>query len=67
MVPPDVGLRISQDEIALLNRYSVEVRYPGEWEPVTRADARSAVKAARDLRDSVMAILERLSPEQDPP
>lgn len=57
LVPPDMGLRISLPELALLNRYSVEVRYPGEWEPVTRADARSALKAAKRVREAVRVIL----------
>jgi HEPN domain-containing protein len=67
MVPPDAGLRVSREEIALLNRYSVEVRYPGEWEPVTRADARSALVAARGVKESVLAILAGLLQEPDPP
>ena len=67
LVPPDMGIRISPPELALLNRYSVEVRYPGEWEPVTRADARSALRAAREVREAVLAILAGLLQGQDPP
>lgn len=37
----DVGL------LAQLNRFAVETRYPGDWEPVTRDDAKEAVASAR--------------------
>ncbi len=67
LVPPDIGLRISPQEMALLNRYSVEVRYPGEWEPVTRAEAKSALKAAKEMRKAVRAVLEELYHRRDPP
>ena len=67
LVSPDTGLRISPPELALLNRYSVEVRYPGEWEPVTHADASSALKAARRVREAVLAILTEQLQGQDPP
>ncbi len=67
LVSPDMGVRVSPTELALLNRYSVEVRYPGEWEPVTRADATSALKAARRVREAVRAILVELQQRKDPP
>jgi len=57
LVPPDAGLVVPAHEMALLNRYSVEVRYPGEWEPVTRTDALDALGAARRVREAVRAIL----------
>ncbi len=61
LVPPDIGLGITAEELSLLNRYSVEVRYPGEWEPVTRAEARDALELARRVRAAAMAALPGLS------
>ena len=57
LVPRDAGLQVTKDGLSLLNRYSVEVRYPGDWEPVTRAEARDALEIAMRVRDAVMAIL----------
>lgn len=65
LVSPDMGVRVSPTELALLNRYSVEVRYPGEWEPVTRADATSALEAARRVREAVRALLAEQHMGQD--
>lgn len=40
-----------------LAEYGTVTRYPGEYEPVTLAEARSAVAAARRVRKDVRAIL----------
>jgi HEPN domain-containing protein len=57
LVPRDAGLKVTKDELSILNRYSVEVRYPGDWEPVTRAEARDALETAMRVKGAVMAIL----------
>jgi len=57
LVPRDAGLQVTKEELSLLNRYSVEVRYPGDWEPVTRAEARDALEIAMKVKGAVMAIL----------
>jgi HEPN domain-containing protein len=57
LVPRDAGLQVTKDELSILNRYSVEVRYPGDWEPVTRSEARDALETAMRVRGAVMAIL----------
>jgi HEPN domain len=49
----DLGLKVA--ELDRVNRYGVEARYPGDWEPITRADAEEAVKIARATRDAVRA------------
>ncbi|MFQ5804660.1 MAG: HEPN domain-containing protein [Candidatus Methylomirabilales bacterium] len=51
----ELGLEIS--EIVALNRYTVEARYPGDWEPITRDDAEEAVAIARKAREAVRACL----------
>jgi HEPN domain-containing protein len=42
-VPPAV------DEAFTLTQYAVQARYPGEWEPVTEEEARSALKSAAEV------------------
>lgn len=37
------------EEILPLNRYNVEARYPGDWEPITRREAEKAVESARKI------------------
>ena len=34
------------DEAFALSEYAVQTRYPGEWEPVTKAEARRAIEMA---------------------
>lgn len=51
----ELGLEMS--EIVALNRYTVEARYPGDWEPITRDDAEAAVAVARKAREAVRACL----------
>jgi|SRR3990172_2065961 len=50
-----VGLEAS--DVQLLNRYTVEARYPGDWEPITRAEAEHAVATARRVRAVVRSCL----------
>lgn len=50
-----LGLQII--EIVALNRYTVEARYPGDWEPITRREAEEAVAMARKAREAVRARL----------
>jgi len=45
------------EELALLNRYAVEARYPGDWEPIDRKEAAFAVGLALRTRNDVRAIL----------
>jgi HEPN domain-containing protein len=53
MVPASVGLNMDASQVSPINRYSVEARYPGEWDPVTRADAEEAVAIAHKIRDAI--------------
>jgi len=34
------------DEAFALSEYAIQTRYPGEWEPVTKAEARRAIEQA---------------------
>jgi HEPN domain-containing protein len=50
-----LGLDIA--EILPLNRYTIEARYPGEWEPITREEAERAVATAKKVREAIRAQL----------
>ena len=52
-LPAVLKLPVGPAEIGLLKRYSVETRYPGDWDPVTRQDAEEAIRLARNIRDAV--------------
>lgn len=54
----EAGLtEIDASEIAPLNRYAVESRFPGEWDPITLEDATEAVEIARRVRASIREAL----------
>lgn len=53
LLSTEVDFDLDRGEMATINRYSVEVRYPGEWDPITRADAEEAVSIARKVRDAI--------------
>ncbi len=46
-------LDISLENVLPLNRYAVETRYPGDWEPISRQEAEEAVVIAEMIRQSV--------------
>ena len=41
-----VDIPTGVDEAFQLSEYAVQTRYPGEWEPVTKAEARRAIEQA---------------------
>lgn len=53
LVPKALGLGIQTSDVAEVNRYAVEGRYPGEWDPIGRQDAETSVEAARKVREAV--------------
>lgn len=55
--PKEVGLGLQPADVVVINRYSVEARYPGDWEPITRVDAEEAVALARKVREAVRSHL----------
>lgn len=46
-------LPINPVDLGILNRYAVEARYPGDWEPITREEAEEAVLLAERVRAEV--------------
>ena len=55
-IPPDTNLRLRIEEVVSLNRYTIEARYPGDWEPFNRKEAEKAVAVARKVRKAVKEI-----------
>jgi HEPN domain-containing protein len=43
--------------VVALNRYSVEARYPGEWEEISRTEAERAVMLARGVCAAARRLL----------
>lgn len=44
-----VNVPAEVDEAFVLTQYAVETRYPGEWEPITETEARSALGRAAQV------------------
>jgi HEPN domain-containing protein len=57
LVPEHVLLDLRRTRVIPLNRYVIEGRYPGEWEPITAEEAREALAMAREVRAAVRAKL----------
>ena len=56
-VPESAKVIINLTELSEINRFSVEARYPGDWEPITRSDAENAVSVACKIREAVRVCL----------
>jgi len=57
MVPKGVKLGLRMNEVLSLNRYTIEARYPGDWEPITRKEAKEALAIASKVRQAVRTYL----------
>lgn len=57
LIPKHIALNLSPKDVVPLNRYSIEGRYPGEWDPVTIEEARFAIGMARKAREAARAHL----------
>jgi HEPN domain-containing protein len=57
LFPADASLKLSRTQVVPLNRYTIEGRYPGDWEPITTEEAREALAAAREVRAAVRILL----------
>jgi len=55
----EVSIPNGVDEAFELSEYAVQTRYPGEWEPVTKAEARRALEQAGLVLAWVESQLER--------
>jgi HEPN domain-containing protein len=53
LVPENYRPDLSIYDLAIINRYSVDTRYPGEWEIITRQEAEESVRIAGDARQKI--------------
>jgi len=51
------ALNLRVEDVQPLNRYSVEARYPGDWDPIDLQEAIDAVRMARRVREAVRNVL----------
>ena len=51
---------IPVQDVQPLNRYTIEARYPGDWDLIDRFEAERAVSVARRVRDVVRSLLPSL-------
>lgn len=57
LASPKARLDLATTRVFGLNRYAIQARYPGDWEPIERPEAEEAVVAAHTVRK---AVIERL-------
>jgi HEPN domain-containing protein len=57
LVPTDVSLELRREQVVPLNRYVIEGRYPGDWEPITVDEAKRALEMAQAVRQAVLKQL----------
>ena len=57
LVPASIRPPLSAEEQEQLTDYATVLRYPGDWEPITRKDAQAAVEVARRVREAVRGRL----------
>lgn len=48
---------VSSLDVHPLNRYTIEARYPGDWDPIDRPEAEQSVVMTRHIREAVRALL----------
>jgi len=53
LVPKNYRPDLSIYDLAIINRYAVDTRYPGEWETITRQEAEESVRIAGDVRQKI--------------
>lgn len=53
-----ISLALNIPDVLKLNRYSIESRYPGEWDPIARSDCEEAVAIARRVRETARKFLQ---------
>lgn len=44
-------------DVQPLNRYTIEARSPGDWDPIDRPEAEQAIAMARRIRETVRTLL----------
>ena len=57
LVPAETSLGLQHKQVVPLNRYVIEGRYPGDWEPITVDEAKRALEMAQAVRQAVLKQL----------
>ena len=57
LVPKNYRPDLSIYDLATINRYAVDTRYPGDWEIITRQEAEDSVRIAGDVRQKIKQML----------
>jgi len=57
LIPAETSLGLGREQVVPLNRYVIEGRYPGDWEPITVAEAQHALDMAQMVRQAVLKQL----------
>jgi HEPN domain-containing protein len=57
LLPPRARPRLSAQEQRMLSVYATITRYPGDYEPISLSEARSAVSIARRVRREIRRFL----------
>ncbi len=57
MIPGRARPQLEAEEQRRLTSYATVTRYPGDYEPISLAEARRAVTTARRMRKEVRALL----------
>jgi len=57
LMPAGVSLGLRREQVIPLNRYVIEGRYPGDWEPITVGEAQHALEMAQAVRQAVLKQL----------
>jgi HEPN domain-containing protein len=56
-LPASVDIKLTPEEQGRLTSYATATRYPGDYEPISLAEARKAVRIARRVRKEIRAHL----------
>ena len=62
LLPGDLVPPIALADLAPLNRYAVEARYPIGEEPISGEEAQAAIAVSRRVREAVLQAVGRASP-----
>jgi HEPN domain-containing protein len=60
LLQKNAALNLSIQDVQPLNRYSVEARYPGDWEMIGESEAKASFEKVRVVREVVRSILNPL-------
>ena len=52
-------LELRLEDLVVLNRYAIETRYPGDWDPIDRQEAVESVEIAQAVRATIRGLLPR--------